>query len=194
MAGRHSKRNHRSRNAKARRRRRVAGFGTGAGAVLAFGMAPFSSAPAAHADIEDVIVDPIISALSGAVDPLTAVDPSAAADLALPAADAAAVPAPADPPDFAPNFDTFVYQPWYALSQDWINSSFGTTVDTDLNTFWQDLGGNGILIGNGTDGVGGGTLAQATGGDGGLWFGDGGTWRHRCRRSGWCRWRRAGLR
>ena len=90
MAGRHSKRNHRSRNAKARRRR-VAGFGTGAGAVLAFGMAPFSSAPAAHADIEDVIVDPIISALSGAVDPLTAVDPSAAADLALalPAADPA---------------------------------------------------------------------------------------------------------
>ena len=55
---------------------------------------PFSSAPAAHADIEDVIVDPVISALSGAVDPLTAVDPSAVADLALPAADAAAVPAP----------------------------------------------------------------------------------------------------
>ena len=37
--------NRRSRNAEARRRRRVVGFGTGAGAVLAFGMGPLGAAP-----------------------------------------------------------------------------------------------------------------------------------------------------
>jgi hypothetical protein len=75
VAGRHSKRNHRSNDGKARRRRWAVGLDTGAGAVLAFGLAPFSSAPAAHADEFDVIIDPIINSLAGLVDPLVALDP-----------------------------------------------------------------------------------------------------------------------
>ena len=64
MAGRHSsKRNQRSGRATARRRR-VVGLGGGAGAVLAFGMGPLGGAPTAHADEFDVIIDPIINALS----------------------------------------------------------------------------------------------------------------------------------
>ena len=35
-------------------------LGSGAGAVLAFGLWPWAGAPTAHADIEDVIVDPIL--------------------------------------------------------------------------------------------------------------------------------------
>jgi len=66
MAGQHSsKRNRRSRNAKARRR--VVGLGGGAGAMLAFGLSPLAALPAAHADEFDVIVDPIVNAISGSL-------------------------------------------------------------------------------------------------------------------------------
>ena len=60
------------------------------------------------------------------------------------------------------------------LEQEWITSSVGAEVDTSINSLWQEVGGSGILIGNGADGVGGATLAEATGGAGGLLFGDGG--------------------
>src|SRR5271167_2213729 len=69
-----SKRNRQSRNAQARRRR-VVGWGTSAGAVVAFGLGPWGVAPAAHADGLDVILDPIINSLSS-VDPLLGVDVS----------------------------------------------------------------------------------------------------------------------
>jgi hypothetical protein len=73
MAGRHRKRNHHSGNGKARRRR-VVGLDSGAGAVLAFGLGPFSSAPVAHADGFEAIIDSIVDSLSGStaslVDPL----------------------------------------------------------------------------------------------------------------------------
>src|ERR1700733_13087606 len=73
--GRHtrSKRNRQSREAKARRRRGVAGLGTTAGAVVAFGLGPWGVAPSAHADEFEVIIDPIINALSG-VDPMLGAD------------------------------------------------------------------------------------------------------------------------
>ena len=65
MSGQHSiKRNHRSHSAKARRRR-VIGLSTSTGAFLAFGMTPLATAPAAHADVLDVILDPIINSLAG---------------------------------------------------------------------------------------------------------------------------------
>src|ERR1700692_2318460 len=95
MAGRNSsKRNQRSRNAKARRRRRVLGAGATAGAFLAFGMTPLATAPAAHADVLDAVIDPLINAIAGSVgvDALAGIDPSSALDLgslALPATDAA---------------------------------------------------------------------------------------------------------
>src|ERR1700722_13846461 len=91
---RKNKRNQRSRNAKASRRRAV-GAGTTAGAFLAFGMAPIATAPAAHADVFDVIIDPVINSILGSItslDALVGIDPSSALDLgslALPAADAA---------------------------------------------------------------------------------------------------------
>ncbi|WP_367141385.1 PGRS repeat-containing protein, partial [Mycobacterium sp.] len=62
----------------------------------------------------------------------------------------------------------------HSLEQDWITSPLGTQVDTAVNGLWHDVGGPGMLIGNGANGVGGATLAQADGGAGGLLFGDGG--------------------
>ena len=91
MASRNSsKRNQRSSKAKARRRRRAVGMGGSAGAFLALGLGPLATAPAAHADPFDVILDPIInsitSALPSALDPLAGLD---LASLTLPAADLA---------------------------------------------------------------------------------------------------------
>ena len=84
MAGRHtSKKNERSSKAKTRRRQ-IAGWGTGAGAVLAFGLGPLASAPAAQADVFDVIIDPLINAIGGSmgslVDPLASLGALGGAD------------------------------------------------------------------------------------------------------------------
>ncbi|MGB6761868.1 PGRS repeat-containing protein, partial [Mycobacterium sp.] len=91
MASRNSsKRNERSSKAKARRRRRAVGLGGSASAFLALGLGPLATAPAAHADPFDVILDPIInsitSALPSALDPLAGLD---LASLTLPATDLA---------------------------------------------------------------------------------------------------------
>ena len=91
MASRNSsKRNQRSSKAKARRRRRAVGLGGSASAFLALGLGPLATAPAAHADPFDVILDPIInsitSALPSALDPLAGLD---LASLTLPATDLA---------------------------------------------------------------------------------------------------------
>jgi hypothetical protein len=140
MAGQHSKRNRRSRNAKARRRG-VVGLGTGAGAILAFGMGPLASAPPANADdfgILDNILDPIINSLSAA-DPALAVDATgwiASLDSAL-----AAVPgldpssaASAAPIDFTQAYDTYIYAPTQVAEQAWITSPTGEAFDNSLNT------------------------------------------------------------
>src|SRR6201987_440035 len=70
---------------------------------------------------------------------------------------------------------------WQGLEQDWINSSFGQQVDSALNTWGAQVApaatttaGDCGLICNGVDGTSGGTLAQADGEGGGLWFGNGG--------------------
>ncbi len=57
-----------------RDRGRVIGFGAAAGAVAAFGMTSLTAAPRAHADIEDLIIQPIVDALTQAA---SALDPSA---------------------------------------------------------------------------------------------------------------------
>ena len=81
MAGRHSsKRNQRSSKAKARRRGRGAiGLGGGAGAFLALGLGPLASAPAAHADELDAILDPIINSLAS-IDPTLGADATNSAE------------------------------------------------------------------------------------------------------------------
>ena len=87
---RSTKQNRDSRNAKARRRR-VVGLSCTAGAFLAFGLTPLATAPRAHADMEDVIVQPVIDAIAQAVN---LVDPGLASsfDLGL---DAGSLAAPA---------------------------------------------------------------------------------------------------
>lgn len=148
-------------------RLRVFGLGLTAGAFCAFGMAPLVAAPAANADEFDVIVDPIISALSG-IDPTlgadlgalaTSFDPAFAADSAASAATAAATP------DFSELFNQFVYTPTHTALDDWITSNVGQQVVGFINS----VAGSDV-IGNGAPG----TEADPTGGAGGWLFGDGG--------------------
>ena len=88
--------------------------------------------------------------------------------MALPAAADAATTASLS--DSATAFDTDIYAPLYTALQAWITSSFGEEVDNSINSlFGVDL------IGDGANGVAGGTLADATGGAGGVLFGDGGS-------------------
>ena len=149
-------------------RLRVFGLGLTAGAFFAFGMAPLVTAPPANADEFDVIVDPIISALSG-IDPTlgadlgalaTSFDPTFAADSAASAATAAATP------DFSDLFNQFVYTPTHTALEDWITSNLGHQVDSFINS----VAGSDV-IGNGAPGL---TEGDPNGGAGGWLFGDGG--------------------
>jgi endoglycosylceramidase len=149
-----------------RGRRRVVGAGTAAGAFLAFGMTPLTPAPAANADFEDVILDPILNSLSS-VDPALAtdltslvasVDPSFSADTAV----SAALPATVNLQEL---FQQYVSSPLENAEQAWITSPTGEQFDSSLNTaFGRDIIGNGAP----------GTEADPNGGAGGLLFGDGG--------------------
>ena len=85
------------------------------------------------------------------------------------AADAATSTAAPSSSDLAQLLNELIGQPLQTLEQDWITSSTGQAFDSELNSlFGMDL------IGNGANGVGGETLADADGGNGGMWFGDGG--------------------
>src|ERR1700733_1677818 len=63
----------------ASRRARGVGLVASAGAFFAFGLGPLASAPPVHADVLDVIVDPITQplqqALAGVTDAVSAIDP-----------------------------------------------------------------------------------------------------------------------
>src|SRR6202000_185041 len=72
--------------------------------------------------------------------------------------------------DSAAGFDATFLQAIHTDEQNWINSPLGESIDNMIN---KDFGE--YLIGNGAHGIGGGTLAEATGGNGGLLFGDGGS-------------------
>src|ERR1700749_3092614 len=171
MAGSHSKRNRRSRNHKARN---LIGLGGSAGAFFALGLGPLANVPQAHADVLDAILDPIINSL-GSVDPTLALDVGSLVSSFDPSfSDAGLAADAAQVSDLTQLINTEFYQPAEQAGQAWINSSTGEAFDNSLNTFWQDIGGQGILIGNGADGLGGGSLAAATGGAGGLIFGNGG--------------------
>lgn len=62
-------------------------------------------------------------------------------------------------------FQQYIYDPLHAGVESWINSPFGEQVDHAINTAAGQF-----LIGNGANG----TQLDPNGGDGGLWFGDGG--------------------
>src|ERR1700722_16235111 len=198
MAGKHSGKKNRSARAKARGR--ALGLGGSAGAFLAFGLSPLAglaSAPPAHADGLDVIVDPIINSILSSVtsfDALLGIDPSSLGDLALPATDAAATAPsgweslfgdftnPVSDAGTAASLTDSTSSTWLqGLEQAWINSDLGQQVDTGLNSWFEQAdpaasaaGGACGLICNGADGVGGGSLADATGQGGGIFFGNGG--------------------
>ncbi|HYY00924.1 MAG TPA: cellulase family glycosylhydrolase, partial [Mycobacterium sp.] len=126
------------------------------GAVFAaFGVAMVGPATARADDfgLSDVISDLISSATSAEVG-------SQAIEGAL-----AASASGAETLSTTELFQQYIYEPLHAGVESWINSSFGEEVDNALNTASGQF-----LIGNGIDG----TPLDPNGGDGGLWFGDGG--------------------
>src|SRR6201986_3740077 len=135
------------------RRSRAVGIGA---VFAAFGVAMVSP-PTARADdfgLGDLISDLISSATSAEVG-------SQAVDQAP-----AATRSGGETLSAAELFQQDIYQPLHASVESWINSSFGDQVDNALNTASGQF-----LIGNGADGTG---QLDPNGGDGGLWFGDGG--------------------
>src|SRR5690242_5256895 len=182
---RSSKRTRSSRSANVRRDRLV----DGATALIALGAAAIAGLPGAHADGADVIFEPIINAIDHSLtgmDAVASLDPGASLDigglgggaldqwLTLPAESVVGTSgsgeaATAASSESAATFDELFLQPLHTAEQNWINSPLGESVDNAIN---KDFGE--YLIGNGANGVGGGTLAAANGGAGGLLFGDGG--------------------
>ena len=162
------------------------GLGGGAGAFLALGLSPLANAPAANADVLDAILDPIINSL-GSVDPTLAGDLGSLASsfdpafsdpglAALSADAAAALPAaPLDPNPLSEAFQTDVWLPLHAelvtAATDFQTNPIGEAINSYFSTLPGDFCG---LICNGADGTAGGTLAEATGQNGGIFFGDGG--------------------
>ena len=156
MAGKHSKGNRQAAKAKARRRARAAGLGGSAGAFLAFGLSPLVGAPTAKADVFDDIFDLAIGSAASsaltAVNPTDFVDPGVLTgllgDLSTPAGWDTLLADFANPSSFdavsasstalsdtgsaasaADSSTTFLQ----GIEQEWINSSFGTQVDSELN-------------------------------------------------------------
>src|SRR3984957_20429751 len=189
MAGKHSGKKNRQ-TGKGKARRRALGLGGSAGAFLAFGLTPLAglaSAPQAHADGLDAIIDPILNSILSSVtsfDALLGIDPSSLGDLALPATDAAAV-APSGWEALFGDFTNPVSDASTAagtgasvadstsstflqsLEQDWINSSFGQQIDSGLNSYYDQVdpaassaGGACGFVCSGADGVGGGSLTE----------------------------------
>ncbi|MGB6205575.1 MAG: hypothetical protein WBF82_01200, partial [Mycobacterium sp.] len=175
------------------------GLGTSAGAFLAFGLGPLAAAPSAKADVFDDILDMALGSAAGsaltAVNPTDFVDPGVLngllADLSTPAGWDTLLTDFANPSSFDAAFSASTADTGSAVSaadsstsflhgleQDWLNSSFGQQVDSAMNTWAAQAdpaaAGSCGLICNGVDGASGGTLTQADGQDGGLWFGNGG--------------------
>src|SRR5690625_790252 len=78
---------------------------------------------------------------------------------------AAGLAADSNPFDASDLFGVDLYSSLHAQVQSWITSPLGIQIDDAIN----DMSGQ-YLIGNGLDG----TATDPDGGDGGLWFGDGG--------------------
>src|SRR5690625_4806147 len=142
-------------NTGARYRKRMVGTTGAVGAFLAFGMAPITAAPTAHADgdfLGDLIGDLVDSwsTPDGGWDFDALFDPGSAAG---------------DTFSMTTFIDQWFYEPLHTGIQAWITSDFGQMVDGWIN----DISGL-YLIGNGVDG----DAINPDGGDGGLLFGDGG--------------------
>uniref|UniRef100_UPI000A9C3788 PGRS repeat-containing protein n=1 Tax=Mycolicibacter icosiumassiliensis TaxID=1792835 RepID=UPI000A9C3788 len=131
------------------RRKRAIGASGAATAFLAFGMTPLAGPPSAQAD--------------DGLDWLL--------DLFGPSASVADAPLAADGGffDMSTIIDQWIYSPIHFGVEAWINSDLGELVNG-----WINQSSGLFLIGDGADG----TALNPNGGDGGLWFGDGGAgWR-----------------
>lgn len=118
----------------------------------AFAATALLTSPAAHADdfgLSDLLGNLVTGATSAEVG-------NQAIEQALSAAETVSA---------ATLFQQYIYDPLHAGVESWINSPFGEQVDHAIN-----MASGQFLIGNGADG----TSADPNGGDGGLWFGDGG--------------------
>jgi hypothetical protein len=174
----------RLRKAMIRRRQRAVGLTGAISALLTFGLGPLSNLPKAKADEFGVVIDQVLNAISGSLGDVAA--GSAAVpelgSLGLGAADPAAGVGLGSLSDVSSVAAANPADAWLqGLEQAWIGSSFGQQVDTALNDWFNQAApaadptaGACGLICNGADGVGGGTLAQADGQGGGLFFGNGG--------------------
>ncbi|HEY9303341.1 MAG TPA: hypothetical protein VIO95_03520, partial [Mycobacterium sp.] len=165
------------------------------GAFFAFGMTPLAAAPSAQADpladLIDLLIEPAIATSLG-ISPTEAVDPSlldaalsalwspsgwdtVLGDLSGVGSSAVAVPDSGAAISATDPFSTWVQ----GLEQDWMSSPLGQQVDSGLNSWvaHADPGATAASCGvicNGANGVGGGSLAQADGQDGGIFAGNGG--------------------
>src|SRR5277367_1257793 len=138
MAGQHSGKKNRA--AKGKARGRALGLGGSAGAFLAFGLSPLASlasAPPAHADGLDAIIDPILNSILSSVtsfDALLGIDPTAGLDVAAVAPSGweslfGDFSAPVSDVGTAASVADSSSAFWQGLEQDWIGSSFGSQVD-----------------------------------------------------------------
>lgn len=154
-------------------RDRAVGAAASVAAFLAFGVMPLTHAPAAQADEFDSLVDLFDVSTWGPVDDGGASDAVSWLDPAgwgLDSLPGAAVPT-LDALDLNNWAETWIYQPLHTMLQNVMQTDFWIVVRYLIN---ESFGNGEILIGNGYVGMTGGTLAEAAGGPGGLWFGDGG--------------------
>ncbi len=176
MAGRHAKRKTPSRSAKLRGYA-VAGVSTTAGAFLAATLGPVATAPPAEADfgIDDVIMDLFDPGAVAAV-----AEPAATLDLSGLLAEFFIGNGTTDNTALAEAFQQGFYEPVHTFVQQWIDNQFGIEawitspvgqyIDQDINYLFQVPSEFCGVICNGAPG----TEADPTGGDGGLFAGDGG--------------------
>lgn len=160
-----------TRQARSRRRNRAVGTVASVGAFLTFGVMPLAPAQADEFDwIADVFdMSAWIPADDGGAS--DAVYWLAPASWDLDGLLGSAVSTSDASDDFDNWVETWIYQPWHTMMQNVIQTDFWIVFRYLLNEWF----GNGqILIGNGADGHDGGTLEEAAGQPGGLWFGDGG--------------------
>lgn len=162
-----------TRDSGAKRNRRILGWGTAAGAFLAFGMTPPVASAEGFDDVLEQALAPFVDAATGGLDWDAVFSPAAweaffepAHFDALLAGSAAAASLPTDPTAW---LQDFIYTPLHTGIEGWINSAGAAPIVDGLNQLSAALGA-GTMIGDGAAG----TPEQAAGGAAGWLFGDGG--------------------
>jgi hypothetical protein len=135
-----AKSNRRSQKSKTRRRARIAGLGTAAGAALSFAMTPLVSMAPAHADLVDVLVDPVTDWLTSAA---AAINPLAGLDIGSLGLGVDA-PAWSLPSDLLADL-ALPANPLHGLEQAFIESPLGQWIDPTANATGPGLPGHSLI-------------------------------------------------